>query len=345
MIVLDGATSQPNRSRGESCATGRPSGSPAAIRAIASRCGWTVGRSSVRGDRREPAPRRARLGRRGSAVGRHSRTTPAFTHSPRSMRGTTRRIAYGNGYAAAREHAPPPRRTARGASRRAAGSATYAALADRPPDRRIAREPVFGTCATIRWIGRVVEQRRQPRVGRRRSSRRRAAARGPLRSNGRRACSSGVAPRVLDVERRPVVDQPEPPVPHEHVRVPRRCGRRSRRARRTRRRRAANSGSAAGPAAGLNGRAPGQEVDPEVQPAARSRDPGSPGRARARRARVELDETMSGTGSPARAATRRRSLRDERPRPLAGAAELDHVHAVVVGLDERRAATRPRAAA
>ncbi len=37
-------------------------------------------------------------------------------------------------------------------------------------------------------------------------------------------------------------------------------------------------------------------------------------------------------------------LGDERPQALAGAAELDHVQPVVVGLDEARAASRPRGA-
>ena len=41
MIVLDGATSQPNRSDGGSAAIAPASGSPAATRASASRCART----------------------------------------------------------------------------------------------------------------------------------------------------------------------------------------------------------------------------------------------------------------------------------------------------------------
>ena len=153
--------------------------------------------------------------------------------------------------------------------------------------------------------------------------------------------------RVVEEERRAVVDQPQPAVPEQEVRVARRpvdvrhervepddAGRELRLAAQAPRR--ARTGSDAG-----------QEVDAEVE-ARRSpgADPGSPDPAR-RRASAGSSSTSasSGMGSPsARPSSPATSSADERLRPLPGAAQLQHVEPVVRRLDERRQRRRPRAA-
>ena len=93
MIVLDGATSQPNRSDGGIAAIGPAAGSAWATLTSASRCGRisaaaTPGASafSRRSSRSTRTPRKSRW--------RQNRTTPTLNRSPRSTLGTTRRIAY-----------------------------------------------------------------------------------------------------------------------------------------------------------------------------------------------------------------------------------------------------------
>ena len=101
---------------------------------------------------------------------------------------------------------------------------------------------------------------------------------------------------------------------------------------------AAKPGSGSGPAAGLKGSAPGRKSTPRLSPSlARSRSwiSGS-GSARADR-RVELDESELRHRQAERAGELADyDLRDERLRPLPGAAELEDVQPVVVGFDERR---------
>ena len=89
----------------------------------------------------------------------------------------------------------------------------------------------------------------------------------------------------------------------------------------------------------------GQVVEREVEPALPSRGrrwrgsgPGSRRRARCGRGRRRAQaKTISGTGRPSGARDLAGDeLGDQRARPLPGAAELEDVEAVVVGLDDRR---------
>jgi len=150
----------------------------------------------------------------------------------------------------------------------------------------------------------------------------------------------GVAPRVVHVQRRAMVDQPRPTVPFEHVHVLWRpvgvhhepvephdlrgehgVGRRS--GGRAERQRA------------------GQEVEAQVQPAAGMDEVldllvglGIP------EAAVDLHADDLRDGQPEQPGQLTADpLRREDARALTGAAELQDVHAVVVGLDERRQRT------
>ena len=93
---------------------------------------------------------------------------------------------------------------------------------------------------------------------------------------------------------------------------------------------------------------PGQEVDAEVEAQARVEQVlhllvGLVAGDRLRRARAP---PAAACGSSSRAGQLADDhLGDQHPQPLAGAAELADVGAQVVGLDDARAATRPRAAA
>ena len=135
-----------------------------------------------------------------------------------------------------------------------------------------------------------------------------------------------------------MVDQPQPAVPAAAGSGSAACGRRSSRARRARRRPPRSSASGAGPGRRAERQRAGEEVDAEVRArrsrAARSWISGS-GSARPS-VGIELDAaTSSGTAKPsARASSPDDDLGDERLRPLARAAELEHVEPVVVGLDE-----------
>ena len=100
---------------------------------------------------------------------------------------------------------------------------------------------------------------------------------------------------------------------------------------------AASSGSGRGAGGRVVGERAGQEVEPDVQPAARARSgPGSPGRARRRRAagRARRRRSRAPAARAARASSPATSSATSAFGALAGAAELEHVEAVVVGLDQ-----------
>ena len=192
-------------------------GSPPAIRSIAARCvsivaGSTSGASAR--SRARSSPTRAARNR----FGRQSRTTPAFRHSPRSTRGTTRMIAYWNGCsasqaAAAARAARPARRTA--AAPRAGGRGRRrrpARWAAASPMTGSARSQSSGSAATRSLEQLGGDERCEPLVrgGDRRRERQQDVVGETLgvRPTGVRV---GVAPGVVDVERRAVVDQPGRP--------------------------------------------------------------------------------------------------------------------------------------
>ena len=99
---------------------------------------------------------------------------------------------------------------------------------------------------------------------------------------------------------------------------------------------AAKFGSGPGPAAGLNGSAPGRKSTPRLSPSLASRRSWISGSGSARPiVASSSSRTSSGTGNPsARASCPDDDLGDQRLRPLARPAELEHVEPVVVGLDE-----------
>ena len=101
---------------------------------------------------------------------------------------------------------------------------------------------------------------------------------------------------------------------------------------------AASSGSGGGPAAGGERQRSWKEVHAKVHAAAREQQVLDLGiRLGTPDGRVELDEHELRDGKPEGAAQfARDDLGDERLRSLSSAAELQHVEAVVVGLDEGR---------
>ena len=148
------------------------------------------------------------------------------------------------------------------------------------------------------------------------------------------------------VQRRAVVDQPQVRRASAAGSGCAACGRRWSPARRARRRRPRARRRAA--RVGVVGQRAGQEVDAEVDArrwrAISSWISGSGSAAPS--AGSSSISTSSGTGRPSAAGQlARHDLRRERLRPLARAAELEHVEAVVVGLDDAPAASRPRAGA
>jgi hypothetical protein len=100
---------------------------------------------------------------------------------------------------------------------------------------------------------------------------------------------------------------------------------------------AASSGDGGGPAAGAERQCARQEVDTEVQATACEQQVLDLGIGLGATDRgVELDQDELGHGKPERAGELADDdLRDERLRPLPGAAELKDVEPVVVRLDER----------
>ena len=93
MIVLDGATSQPNRSDFGSPAIGPADGSPAATRTMPCNCSRTVGASTLGVERGEPDFVEIDQGLEKVSLAAEERSTPALIRSPRSTRGTIRTIA------------------------------------------------------------------------------------------------------------------------------------------------------------------------------------------------------------------------------------------------------------
>ena len=126
-------------------------------------------------------------------------------------------------------------------------------------------------------------------------------------------------------------------VPEQHVRVPRACGRRSSRTRRTRRCRPPAPASARARRADRTGASRGGSRAPRFSPALavrRSWISGS-GSARPITGSSSTSDELGHRRSRAPRDLARDDLRDEGLRPLAGAAELEDVEPVVVGLDDR----------
>ena len=183
------------------------SGSPAATRTSASRWGRTSRRESGASAIRRVLVQRDL--RAQEVLRRQKTTTPALMRSPRSTRGTTRRIAYANGLRG-RGHAPPPRRSRAAPSRaeqvvdvgRAPGPSRRASRRARGRRRARAR-------SSTRGASRASASRDRARAGQQHvvGDRRERAPRRPRRARA----------AVLAVERRAVVDQPEPAVPEQQV--------------------------------------------------------------------------------------------------------------------------------
>src|SRR5829696_9685491 len=323
MIVLDGATSQWKRSDAGSAAIGPASRSPAAIRRMAWRWPRTASRSAsgaIARTRASSSSTRAARKRRG----RQKSTTPALTHSPRSTRGTTRTIAYWNGLAGKARLLGLGGEAARRLEPAAQVLGVRGAILRREPVRRDAVEHALENVGP--------EKRREPRVGLRDVPG--AGQQDVVADRGKRAVGVGrrVLPSVLQVERGAVVDQPQPPVPQQQVRVLRRAvdvraqgvepddlgghlraGRRA--GRRVVRERA------------------GEEVEADVEPAARVDQLLDLGIGLgAAQLGVQLDENDLRHGQAGGAGELAGDeLRQERLRSLPGPAELEHVESVVVG--------------
>ena len=147
-----------------------------------------------------------------------------------------------------------------------------------------------------------------------------------------------VAPGVVDVQRGAVVDEPRPAVPDEEVRV---LGR-AIRVRHERiepddvGREVGIDDVARGRRSRVERQRTGQEVHAQVQAAAGAHQVVDLlVRLGVAEGRVDLDRHEVGHGQADRPGQLAgQPFGDERARPLAGAAELDHVQAVVVGLDE-----------
>ena len=167
-----------------------------------------------------------------------------------------------------RGHGRPPRRMAVAPRAGRAGSPRTRAA----PRRR--RSAGSSPGSRSQASGTAADDRLQ-HVGGRRSGARRVSAAAIEPANGSstwsRICANGagrarrgIAPRVLDVQRRTVVDQPEPAMPDEEVRVLRGPVDVRRPARRTRRRPPRGRAREAARPRGER-RRPRQEVQPEVQ--------------------------------------------------------------------------------
>ena len=213
MIVLDGATSQWKRAVVSSFAIG-----PAARVAG----GDPLDRLEVRAHRVavELRPERARA--RGSSSARargeeverpaeddDADVDPLAALDAAARRGRPRRRT---GYRCSRA-ASASSTNARGSSSRPSRYSTYDAAV-------VAVEPLVGN-----GLGDVLEQRRASPAARAarpppRSSRRTGAARArAIAGNGVRSCPGSRSRRVVEVERGAVVDQPQPAVPEQQVRV------------------------------------------------------------------------------------------------------------------------------
>src|SRR5215217_2944612 len=219
MIVLDGETSQWNRSPWVSAAIGPAEESPAAMRSIASRCGRTASGSASGSSALSRAPSSAVLAAR-YRRGRQSTITPAFSRSPRSMRGTTRTIAYWNGLRDGTERLCEERawRSKAGGEVLAIRPALVVRAADRGVWQPVVRNVVDDPADDI-----TVEATGEPPVGLDEGAGPRPehvvvqAVERPASVRAR------IAPRVVDVDRSAVVDQPQSTVPGQDVRVLRRA--------------------------------------------------------------------------------------------------------------------------
>ena len=216
MIVLDGATSQWKRSdarqRRDRAGVGLAGGDPHERVEVAAH-GVEVG---VGRERAQRAPRRARRAPRGSAAG--GRTA-------RRRRSRTRRArrcghdAHDRVLERARRHGAPPRprrRTPRGGSSRRRRYSAYSARA-RGANQSVghAREHLLDDGAA--------QPRREPRVGRGDVAGARQQHVVADRRERAQRLGGRVLPRVLQVERGAVVDQPQPAVPEQQVGVLRRA--------------------------------------------------------------------------------------------------------------------------
>ena len=321
-IVLDGAVSQWKRSDGSSAAIGPPAGVAGrhALERLAGARARSAGSQSGASARQRGLVELGARGR-GTRAGGENSTTPAFRHSPRSTRGTTRTIAYWKSSRAGTVGLLHPfARLARAARSRCSAYGAPSAHSG-------------GTSAAASAGSR---QRRQPRVGLRRPTRRRGSSTwSRIAGNGRRGDRQRVAGAVVHVQRGAVVDQPQVAVPAQQVRVARRAvdvlHQRVEPHDRRRQLRVGRLRPACRAARPAGSRRRGS--------ARRWRGSGPGSRGPARRAPAPASSstsTSSGTGSPS--AARQLAGHDlgrERLRALAGAAELDHVQPVVVGLHDR----------
>jgi hypothetical protein len=203
--------------------------------------------------------------------------------------------------------------------------------------RLLAAEPLARHRAHDRLDQGRRDERREPRVGL--GDRPRVGEEDVLADERERAVGHRrqVVRSVLEVERRPVVDEPQPTVPPQQVRVARGpIDVRHQRVEPHDRGRERRVGRVAG--AGHERQRRGQEVEADVAPAARGDQLLDLGVGLgAAELRVELDQHDLGHVEPERAPELAGDeLGHERARALAGAAELQDVQAVVVGLDEPR---------
>ena len=327
-------------------AIGPASGSPAAIRGIASRWARTsAGSQSGASARRTAASSSTRAAR--NRRGREWSTIPALNRSPRSTRGTTRTMAYSNGLRRVAGTLGLLDERARGLERGPAGSRRRprrCASAPSPSQASgiAADDPIAAAPASTRGASRSSASTIEPAYG--------SSTWSAICSNGRRACSAGsrqvwwtysAAPWSMSHSRRCQTSRLTF------------CAVRSTfvTSASNQTMSAARSGPGARPRRAARRRVerqrPGQEVETEVEAGAAHEqvlDLGvrlGPCRApdRARRGR------SPGTGRPsARPSSPRDQLGDQRLGPLAGAVELDDVQPVVVGLDEagQRAALAER---
>ena len=321
-IVLDGAVSQWKRSDGGSAAIGPPSG-VAGRDALERRAAARARRRARSRARARPAPpRRARVRAPRKPQRAAEQHDAGVEASPRSTRGTTRTIAYWKSSRAGtlgllhplarrlEPRAPGARRTAR---RRPTPAGTSAAA--RAGSASGASRASASAIEPGRGQQHVVADRRErpPRdapAGRRRRGARRARRRGRS-ATGCRASAAGSGCAA--------------------------CGRRSSTS--------ASSQTTSAASSGVRrlgrrvGQRAGQEVDAEVEPGA-GRDQvldlrvglgarRAPGRARRARARAPAARAPRAS-SPATISAASAFG------PWPGAAELEHVQAVVVGLDDAR---------
>src|SRR5258705_6699446 len=149
--------------------------------------------------------------------------TPAFRNSPRSTRGTTRTTAYWNwlrcraGTLSLRDETGPITEPGHEVID------VRPALGARSADERISRQPNLGFGRHEAFEQAARDEAGEARVRRLDGARERQqhVLGGPLERPPGVLC--WIAPRVMDVERGAVVDEPRPAVPDEHVGIFRRA--------------------------------------------------------------------------------------------------------------------------